>query len=106
METKRWIKEYFVELINDINDVLGGHVILFGGETDIEIGEFIGNRIKNKRLFFNNINRTGLRQTAAIMSLCKLVVANDSGPLYMAAAAGVPTVSIYGPTIPFDKVPQ
>lgn len=37
---------------------------------------------------------------AAAISHCSIVVTNDSGPLHLAAALAVPTVSIFGPTDP------
>jgi heptosyltransferase I len=48
-------------------------------------------------------NRTGLTPLAALPSLIEqaaLVVANDSGPMHLAAAMGVPVVGIFGPTDP------
>ncbi|MDP2929033.1 MAG: glycosyltransferase family 9 protein [Candidatus Omnitrophota bacterium] len=46
------------------------------------------------------INLTGklnLKELAAVMSELKLLVCNDGGPLHMAVALGVKTVSIFGP---------
>jgi len=37
---------------------------------------------------------------AAAISLCSVIVTNDSGPLHLAAALAVPSVSIFGPTDP------
>jgi heptosyltransferase-2 len=39
-------------------------------------------------------------QLAAAISHCSIVVTNDSGPLHLAAALAVPSVSIFGPTDP------
>jgi heptosyltransferase-2 len=39
-------------------------------------------------------------QLAAAISHCSVVVTNDSGPLHLAAALAVPSVSIFGPTDP------
>lgn len=41
---------------------------------------------------------TDLATAAALLSLCDLVVANDSGAMHLAAAAGAPVVGIFGPT--------
>jgi ADP-heptose:LPS heptosyltransferase len=41
-----------------------------------------------------------LRQMAALLNQCKMVVTNDNGPMHLAVAAGTPTVTIYGPTDP------
>ncbi len=39
-------------------------------------------------------------ELAAAMSHCAAIVTNDSGPLHVAAALAIPTVSIFGPTDP------
>lgn len=39
-------------------------------------------------------------QLAAAISLCSIVITNDSGPLHLSAALAVPSVSIFGPTDP------
>lgn len=41
---------------------------------------------------------------AAAISHCSIVVTNDSGPLHLAAALAVPSVSIFGPTDPARTV--
>jgi len=41
---------------------------------------------------------TTLRQLMALVAQCRLVVTNDSGPMHLAAALGVPLVAIFGST--------
>ena len=41
-----------------------------------------------------------LSDTAAVLARCSTFVGNDTGPSYLAQAAGCPTVSIFGPTDP------
>lgn len=48
---------------------------------------------------------TSLHELAALFSRCSLVIANDSGPMHVAAALGVPTVGIFGPTNRFLQGP-
>lgn len=49
--------------------------------------------------------KTTLRQLAALLSGCAAVVGNDTGPLHIATALGVPVVSFYGPTSPKAQGP-
>jgi heptosyltransferase-2 len=44
--------------------------------------------------------RLSLRQSMALYSLMDLAVCVDSGPAHLAAAAGVPTIALFGPTDP------
>lgn len=43
-------------------------------------------------------------QLAAALSYCTVVITNDSGPLHLAAALALPSVSIFGPTDPARTV--
>jgi heptosyltransferase-2 len=43
-------------------------------------------------------------QLAAAISHCSVIVTNDSGPLHVATALAVPSVSIFGPTDPLRTV--
>ena len=40
-----------------------------------------------------------LSEIAALLSLARAVVGNDSGPTHLAAAVGCPTVALFGPPI-------
>jgi ADP-heptose:LPS heptosyltransferase len=42
--------------------------------------------------------RTGLRETCALLALCRCLISGDSGPLHLAAAVGLPVLGLFGPT--------
>ena len=93
--TKMWLEEYFVELGNKLS-AEGYNVVLFGGESDIEVC----NRISNKILGSVNLsNKNKLLQTAVDMKMCKLILCNDSGLMHTATAVGVPVVAMFGSTV-------
>ena len=48
---------------------------------------------------------TTLDESAAVLSLCDLLVTNDTGPAHVAAAVGCPVVVIFGPTNPVTTRP-
>ncbi len=48
----------------------------------------------------NLAGKTTLPQLVALLQGASLVIANDSGPMHIAAALGRPLVAIYGPTNP------
>ncbi len=50
--------------------------------------------------------KTSLRGMAALLARASLFVGNDSGPMHLAAAAGVPTVAVFGPGAPRKTVPR
>ena len=47
-----------------------------------------------------------LPELAALLERCALYVGNDSGPAHLAAAAGIPTVSLHGSSWPFRTGPR
>jgi len=46
----------------------------------------------------NLIGKTSVRQMMAVLAASSLMITNDSGPMHVAAAFGVPMVAIFGPT--------
>jgi lipopolysaccharide heptosyltransferase II len=48
---------------------------------------------------------TTVRAMAAFLSTCSLVIANDSGPMHIASALGIPTIGVFGPTDPAHHGP-
>ena len=50
--------------------------------------------------FHNLTGNTTLRQMIGLIQAAQLVVTNDSGPLHIAAALGIPLVACFGPTPP------
>ena len=55
--------------------------------------------------FESLMGQTTLPETIAMISRASLVVANDSGPMHLAAALGVPTLAIFGPTTASMRAP-
>ncbi len=43
-------------------------------------------------------NATTLRETAALLSCCRVLVSGDSGPMHLAGAVGTPVLALFGPT--------
>lgn len=44
------------------------------------------------------INRTSLRETAALLAECKCLLTGDSGPMHLASSVETPVVALFGPT--------
>ncbi|MEK7846329.1 MAG: glycosyltransferase family 9 protein, partial [Nitrospinota bacterium] len=47
------------------------------------------------------IEHTGLRVFISLLSHCHLLLCNNSGPLHIATALKIPTVSTMGPSVPY-----
>jgi heptosyltransferase-2 len=95
--TKRWPAERYGELAASFT-AEGYRAVLLGSPGDREVagkasGASVGTAV-------NLAGRTTVRQMAAIIAGADLLVANDSAPVHMAAAFDVPTVALFGPTVP------
>ena len=96
VKAKRWPVDRFGELADRIPDSCS--IIIMGGQTDIEIAKALQNSCKRK--LFNWCGNTSILEMAAIFKMVCVLVTNDSAPLHVAAAVGVPFVGLFGPTEP------
>ncbi len=92
---KHWRSEGFGGVADRLIEELGAKVIVLGSDAEAGICEKAANAMRNRVLMA--CGKTTLLRSAALMSLCGLVIANDGGPLHLAVAAGTRTVGIFGP---------
>ncbi len=95
--TKRWPIERFAALAWALKDRMGFESVVAGGGNDVALGEKIGG--------INLAGKTNLPELVALLEGASLVVANDSGPMHIAAALNRPLVAVYGPTNPMRTGP-
>jgi heptosyltransferase II len=100
---KIWPSESFAELGRQYVLKTGGTVILFGGSSDYPANNSIAGSIGSSTL--NIAGETSLLESIAVMEKCNAVVANDSGPMHLAAASGTKTLGIFGSTNPARTAP-
>ena len=93
---KRWPGERYALLANELVERYGGGVVLLGEESERELNFLIRNDIDHPVLDLTG--RLDVDGMGAIMQLCDAVIANDTGPMQLAAAVGTPTVGIFGPS--------
>jgi len=93
---KRWIPERFGMLADRLIGALNADVIIFGSAAERPLTEQIAGVMKHTPVIATG--DTSLRQLLALMARCRLAVTNDSGPMHLAAALGVPLVAIFGST--------
>lgn len=97
-ETKRWNEEKFGKVCQILNQTPKINVILFGDQKDQEVIERISPNLEDQRVF-QAINLP-LSKLMSLIARCDCFVTNDSGPMHIASALGVPVVAIFGPTHP------
>ncbi|MFN3967043.1 MAG: lipopolysaccharide heptosyltransferase II [Endomicrobiia bacterium] len=102
-EWKRWPKEKYAELCNELIKLYNAKVIVFGGKEDINVADFIVNTTEKKVISACGI--FSLKQTAALIKMCKVFVSNDTCPMHIAATVKVPVIAIFGPTLYWKMYP-
>lgn len=92
--TKKWPTEYFIELLQKLNQP----VVLLGGKTEIEAAAQIEQALTVP--LYNAVAQHGLLTSAGIMKACAYVIAHDTGFMHIAAAFQLKIFSLWGNTIP------
>jgi lipopolysaccharide heptosyltransferase II len=95
--TKRWPVEHFAACVEPLRERYGLETIIAGSPADSPLAEKIPG--------LNLCGKTTLRQLVALLERASLVIANDSGPMHVAAALGRPLVTPFGPTNPVRTGP-
>ena len=100
---KTWPRERFEELaialIADGGSLENATLILVGAEADRPVLTQMRAALPNLKII-DLIGCDDLLTVAAFLSRCCVVIANDSGMAHLAAAAGAPTVALFGATRP------
>jgi len=95
---KRWYPEKFAELI----ELLGQHYHfkIFGGGNEIAISDDIEKILLEKKIlnYSNLAGKTSMEDLVSEIASLDFFITGDSGPMHIAAAFDIPTISIFGPT--------
>lgn len=101
---KRWPLERFAEVVNHIS---AKHAQfrwqLFGAPGEKEMGEKLSAMLQAPHE--NLVGKTRLAELITKLRQCQLLLTNDTGTMHLAAALGIPTVSIFGSTCPVETGP-
>ena len=96
---KRWTSSGFLKVANMLT-AQGAQVMILGDASEKKLCEEIASKMESKPIALENA--LSVKEYIALLSKCDLVICNDGGPLHLAVALGVKTVSMFGPVD--DKV--
>ncbi len=91
---KWWPREYFAALGDYLHETYGASFLIISGRWDRPEAEALAARLRGPSLVTGG--RLPLPTVAALLNRCRLLVANDSGPLHMALALKVPSIALMG----------
>lgn len=122
---KRWLRSYFAEVASYFA-LRGEVVVIFGTKGDYELGKQILTQAQNlsqnlaqhfgtdfakksnaqeniqeesvQKNILNLCGKTDIQGLMRAISKLGVFITNDSGPMHIACALGVPTIALFGPT--------
>lgn len=98
---KTWPVERFallaVRLLGEGGPLAGGRLMVLGGPEDQGVLTSFRHAVPRERLI-DLVGRVDLLTGYAALRRARLFVGNDSGLMHMAAAAGTPTIGLFGPS--------
>ena len=93
---KRWPAERFATVADALVERRRARVILVGSAREGAILAEVAARMRQPCV--NLAGRTDLPGLAGVLARARLLLANDSGAMHVAAAVGTPVVAVFGPT--------
>jgi heptosyltransferase-2 len=93
---KRWIPARFAAVGDLVARRFGARVVLVGGADERPLALAIAAQMQARARVLTG--ETTLAGLAGVLAHLRLLVTNDSGPMHLAAALGVPVVGLFGPT--------
>ena len=98
---KRWLPDRFAEATERICGALNHSgqrpaVAVIGAKGEEPLGHDIASRLTAHSAVLSG--STTIRELMAVIKRCAVLVTNDTGPMHIASALGVPVVAIFGPT--------
>ncbi len=93
MPSKRWPEESFSALIFELHAATQADILVLGGEQDQSSAHEVVDGLECPVV--NLTGKLDLNQMAALVQHCKVFIGCDSGATHVAAAMGVPIVSLF-----------
>jgi heptosyltransferase-2 len=96
---KRWLPDRFAEAAVRIARERNAVVAVFGSKEELSICEEVCERVEAAgQRAVNFAGTTTLAEFIQLAAACDVYLTNDSGPMHIVSALGVPTVAIFGAT--------
>ncbi|MDP2922271.1 MAG: lipopolysaccharide heptosyltransferase II [Candidatus Omnitrophota bacterium] len=90
--SKRWPQEYFSKLVRLLKEKAGVKIAIITSKDEKSFGEQI---VKENEVVDLRGNLS-VAEIGSLLKRAKLFISNDSGPVHIAAALGIPVISIFG----------
>jgi len=95
---KWWPAEYFSALLRELSKTCQARFLILSTPKEAAAARAIAGNLEKETLVIQG--EYDLLESAALMKQCALMIANDSGPLHMSLALGIPTLALIGADSP------
>ncbi len=95
---KCWPKEKYSKVVKDLVESRDCFVVCFGDDKSFKIVKEIASFMPKNVIDLAGV--TSIRELACLIKQCSVFLTNDSGPMHIADALGVPVIAIFGSTNP------
>jgi ADP-heptose:LPS heptosyltransferase len=101
---RRWSPDSFARLGLELIRRYGAKIIIFGVSSEKELGDEIQAKINNplnppllkgEKGVINAVGKTSVRELAALIKRCNILITNDTGTMHIAAALGTKAVALF-----------
>jgi lipopolysaccharide heptosyltransferase II len=92
---RHWPALRFAQLADLLIQQCQAKIVILGDKSERPLADIVRGAMKNKSI--DLVGMVELEDLSALLRSLKLLVSNDGGPLHMAVASGISTVSIFGP---------
>ncbi|MDE3074670.1 MAG: glycosyltransferase family 9 protein [Chloroflexota bacterium] len=93
---RRWDPAKFAEAANAVAERHGFRAVLIGTAVDREASDQAAAELSAPPL--DLVGRLSVKEAAAALGRCRLLLSNDSGVVFLACAVNTPTVAVFGPS--------
>ena len=93
---KQWLPARYAAVGERLGQETGARIAILGSAAERPLGEAIAAAMREKPKLL--CGETSLADLVGVLARLQLLVTNDSGPMHLASALGVPLVAIFGPT--------
>lgn len=96
--SKIWPTERFAQVVDKLSAEFKAKIVIVAGTDDADISSSLSSLVHCPLI--DATGKTSVSELASLLRRCSLFIANDSGPVHIAATLGVPTVAIFGRSQP------
>lgn len=95
---KQWPIKNFREIASRLSKELGMKVLVIGGQNEsYKSSQLFGGLGEN---IVDFTGKTTLKQLAALLKRCRLLISGDSGPVHLASCVDIPVIAIFRNDLP------